>query len=251
MTDDLTEYTRDTFYNGALTVWQERSGYRFSIDPVLLAGHTPVKPGDRVVDLGTGCGIIPLMLGYWHPGTVLLGVEIQEALVRLARRNAAVNIMENRIRVLHCDLKTLNPEMVQSPVDVVVCNPPYRRINSGKLNPNAQKAVARHELKVTLSDIVAAAARIMKVSGRFVVIYPATRTTDLIVNMRKGGIEPKWIRTVHSHKNGPAKMVIARGVKGGGPEMEIAPPLCIYEEDGSYTGEVQRMFEPVGKGSEV
>ena len=236
-------YTRDTFLNGALTVWQERSGYRFSIDPVLLAGHTLLRPDDRVVDLGTGCGIIPLMLGYRYPNAVFWGVEIQEKLVTLARRNVSCNQMENQIHVLHCDLKSLNPEMVQTPVDVVVCNPPYRRINSGKLNPNAQKAVARHEIKVNLKDVITAAGRILKLSGRFAVIYPAIRTADLIFNMRDGGIEPKWMRTVCSHKDDPAKMVIVRGVKGGGPEMEIAPPLCIYKDDGSYTEEMQRMFE--------
>lgn len=244
MADDAPDYTKDTFYNGDLAVWQQRSGYRFSIDAVLLAGHIRLKPGDRVVDLGTGCGIIPLMLGYCYPDVFLWGVEIQEELAHLARRNISLNRMENQIRILQCDLKSLSRDMVESFVDVVVCNPPYRRIDSGKLNPNPQKAVARHEIKATLTDIITTAVRILKVSGRFVMIYPAIRTADLIFHMRAGGLEPKWIRMVHSYKNDQAKMVIAKGVKGGGPEMEIAPPLYIYEDDGNYTDEVQKMFEP-------
>ncbi|MFO7962874.1 MAG: methyltransferase [Desulfobacterales bacterium] len=235
-------YTRDTVFNGAVTVWQERAGYRFSIDALLLAGHVMLKPGDRLVDLGTGCGILPLILAHIHTEAAFFGIELQKRLADLSLQNIAYNKMDDRIRILHSDLKSVRPEMTDGYVDVVVSNPPYRRLHSGKINPNPQKAVARHEVAATLNDIIQASGRILKESGRLYMIYPAIRATDLIFSMRSGGIEPKWIRMVHSFRNEPAKMVIAKGLKWAGPDMEIASPLYIYEDDGRYSEEVRRIF---------
>jgi tRNA1Val (adenine37-N6)-methyltransferase len=240
----MEDFTTDTFFNGRIRVKQYRYGYRFSIDAVLLAYHARLRYGDRVVDLGTGCCIIPLILVYRYPGIKVYGVEIQEELAHLAAFNVQDNRMDNRISVLCEDLKTLNPEITSGPVDVVVSNPPYRRAQSGRVNPDQQRAIARHEIKVTLYDIVETSRRLLHTAGRFITIYPAERTTDILMQMRSTRIEPKFLRMIHSRPSTDAKLVLVEGIKGGQPGTKIAPPLTIYQEDGSYTDEVKKMFRP-------
>jgi tRNA1Val (adenine37-N6)-methyltransferase len=240
----MASYTTDTFFNGRIQVKQDRGGYRFSIDAILLANLAVPRPEDKVVDLGAGCGIISLILAYRHPGLTVYGVEVQAELARLAIFNVQDNQLQDRITILDTDMKTLNPDMTAGPVDLVVCNPPYRRPGSGRINPNHQRAVARHELRANLQDVVASARRILKTTGRFVTIYTAERTADLLCQMRADSIEPKRIRTIHGDAGSAAKLVLIEGIKSGNPGLKIAPPLIVYQENGDYTDEVQRMFEP-------
>ena len=240
----MTTHTTDTFFNGRIKVKQDRGGYRFSIDAILLAGQAAPKPEDKVVDLGTGCGIISLIMAYRNPGIMVYAVEVQAELARLARTNVRDNRLQDRITVLDTDMKTIKPDMTAGPVDLVVCNPPYRRPDSGRINPNHQRAVARHELKANLQDVTASTRRILKTSGRFVTIYSAERAADMLWQMRTDSLEPKYIRTIHSNAHSEAKLVLVEGTKGGNPGLKIAPPLILYRDNGDYTDEVQRMFEP-------
>ena len=240
----MVSYTTDTFFNGRILVKQDRGGYRFSIDAVLLAVQASPRPEDKVVDLGTGCGIISLILAYRHPGLTVYAVEVQAELARLARANVRDNRLQDRITVLDMDMKRLKPDMTAGPVDLVVSNPPYRRSDSGRINPNQQRAIARHELKADLQDVIACTRRILKTSGRFVTIYSAERTADMLWQMRTDNLEPKYIRTVHRNARSGAKLVLVEGTKGGNPGLKIAPPLILYQDNGDYTDEVQRMFEP-------
>jgi len=240
----MNDFTIDTFFNGHIRVKQPRYGYRFAIDAVLLAYHARLRSGDRVVDLGTGCCIIPLILVYRNPGVKVYGVEVQEELGRLAVFNVQENCMGDRISILCRDLKTLNPDITSGPVDVVVSNPPYRKAQSGRVNPDQQRAIARHEIKTTLYDIVEASRRLLRTAGRFIAIYPAERTTDILMQMRSTRIEPKFLRMIHSGPSTDAKLVLVEGVKGGPPGIKIAPPLTICRKDGSYTDEVKKMFIP-------
>lgn len=240
----MVSYTTDTFFNGRIQVKQNRVGYRFSIDAILLASQTDPRPADKVVDLGTGCGIIALILAYRHPGLRVYGVEVQAELVRLAISNVEDNQLQDRITVLEADMQTLKSDLTAGPVDLVVCNPPYRRSGSGRINPNHQRAVARHELRANLQDVIACARRILKTTGRFVTIYTAERTADLLCQMRADRLEPKHIRTIHGDARSEAKLVLVEGIKGGNPGLKIAPPLILYQENGDYTTEVQQMFMP-------
>lgn len=223
---------------------QQRRGYRFSIDAVLLADHVRVRPDERVVDLGAGCGIIPLILGYRHPRLNIFGVEIQEALAQLAGLNVKENGMGDRVAILHDDLKAIDIEKTGGPVDLVVSNPPYRRCNSGRINPDPQRAVARHEIASTLSDIVEAARRLLVPSGRFVTIYTAERLADVLWQLRSCDIEPKVLRTIHAKVQSDAKMILVEGVKDARAGMTLMKPLVIYRDDGAYTDEVEAMFRP-------
>ena len=238
----MSVYTTDTFFNGQVLVKQHRQGYRFSIDAVLLARLAAVRPGDRVVDLGTGCGIVPLLLAYRHSDIRLYGIELQQGLADAARDNVLANHMQDRITILEGDMNTVTAGSVGGPVDLVVSNPPYRKSGSGRVNPNSQKALARHEIHVTLEEVVKTARRLLRTAGRFVVIYPAERLADLLTRMRGAGIEPKWLCIIHSGRKTPAKLMVVEGVKGGQPGMKIAPPLFIYCEDGTYTPAVERML---------
>jgi tRNA1(Val) A37 N6-methylase TrmN6 len=240
----MSDSTTDTFFKGRLRVKQQRRGYRFSIDAVLLADHVRPRPEERLLDLGTGCGIIPLILVYRYPQLRIHGIEIQEELVRLAVSNIKENGMADRISILHEDLKALDVDKVGGPVDLVVSNPPYRKCDSGRLNPDPQRAVARHEIASTLFDVVEAARRLLNPSGRFVSIYTSDRLADVVWQLRSSGIEPKVLRTVHSKAQSDAKMILVEGVKGGRPGMIMMKPLIIYREDGAYTDEVERMFMP-------
>ena len=234
--------TLDTFFNGSIRVKQDQAGYRFSIDAVLLASLAELRPEDTVLDLGTGCGIIPLILAYRHPKIRIHGVEVQEGFADLAAQNVKENCLDNRISI-HClDMKILKLDMTSGPVDVVVSNPPYRRAESGRINPDRQRAVARHEIKITLNDVVETASRMLRTAGRFKTIYTAERTADMITQMRLARLEPKSLRMIHSGNNTEAKLIFIEGKKGGRPGLKIGPPLIIYNQNGSYKDEVQDMF---------
>jgi len=236
--------TADSFFNGRIQIKQHRSGYRFSIDAVLLAAHARPGPEDTVLDLGTGCGIIPMILAYRNPGIDVYGIEVQTDLADIAALNITENGLNDQITVLCMDMKALNLEMTSGPVDLVVSNPPFRKAESGRINPNRQRAVARHEIKATLYDVVETGRRMLRTGGRFVIIYLAERMTDILTQMRKAGIEPKSIRTIHSGIETVAKLVLVEGKKGGRAGIKIGPPLIIYRKNGAYTDEVEKMFMP-------
>jgi tRNA1Val (adenine37-N6)-methyltransferase len=240
----MNSYTTDTFFNGKIRITQDRTGYRFSIDAVLLAYFADPRPGDKVLDLGTGCGIIPLILAYRQPNIAIYGVEVQTKLAELAVSNVRENQLEGRITVFCTDMKLLRPAMTAGPVDLVVCNPPFRRRGSGRINPDAQRAVARHEIKANLGDIIQTSHRMLRTAGRLVLIYTAERMTDILSRMRTDGIEPKFIRMIHSRQDTEAALILIEGVKGGRPDLKIAPPLIIYDKKNDYTDEVGSMFRP-------
>jgi len=236
--------TKDTFFNGRIKVKQDPCGYRFSIDSILLACHAKLRSGDKVVDLGTGCGIIPLILAYREPNLKIFGIEVQKELADIASSNVEENHIGRTITILRKDMKELKNDMISGPVDLIISNPPYRKAESGRINPDTQRAVARHEIKVSLDDITATARRVLRTAGRFVTIYSTERITDLLTHLRSDGIEPKFLRMIHSGIKTQAKLVIVEGVKGGRPGVKIGPPLLIYDEKGAYTQEVEEMFLP-------
>jgi tRNA1Val (adenine37-N6)-methyltransferase len=237
--DDL---TRDSFFNGSLQLRQPRRGYRYSIDAVILAGAVHPKPGETVVDLGTGCGVIPLILACRRPGIHIWGVELQAALAAVAEENVRENDMASRVTIVCADMRDIRPERVGGPADRVVSNPPYRRGRSGRVNPDRQRALARHEIAVQLPEVVRAARTLLKTGGRFTLIYAAGRVAELLAHMRAERIEPKRLRSIHSSDGEDARLVLVEGVRDGRPGMAVSPPLIVYDGDGRYTEEMQAMF---------
>jgi tRNA1Val (adenine37-N6)-methyltransferase len=195
-----------------------------------------------VLDLGTGCGIIPLLVCFRYPNVRFWAVEVQKELAELAEENAALNQMQDRIEVMRKDLTTLKPQQTDGQVDWVVCNPPYRKANTGRMNPIREKAIARHEIAVTLEQIVRTARRMMKTTARLVIVHTAERLADVILLLRSNGIEPKNLRAVHSGFGTEAKLVLVEAIKDAKPGLTVLHPLIVYEAPGKYSPEVAAMF---------
>jgi len=236
--------TYDTFFNSRLRVAQPGYGYRYSLDAILLAALPRPKPGQDLIDLGTGCGIIPLILAFRNTEIHITGVEVQPELAQLADMNVSNNGMRERIRIIHEDFRRLSLETVNGPVDWIVSNPPYRRAASGRVNPNCQRAQARHEINVNLHQLINTAKRLLRTGGRFATIYPSERAVELLSEMCSAGLEPKWLQSVHSQSGDPAKLVMVQAVLGGKPGLRFEAPLVIYGSDGEYSDAVQDMMNP-------
>jgi len=236
--------THDFFFDGRLSIKQGRKGYRFSIDAVILASSLRPKRRERIVDLGTGCGIIPLLVAFRHPKTVLFAVEIQEELAEMAELNVAENGFADTIRIIWGDMRSLRASSFGGPVDRVVSNPPFRRAASGRINPNSQRAIARHEIEVTLPELIQTASTLLRTAGQFLLIYPSERLVELIQQMRTNHLEPKTMRFIHSRQDSESKLVMLTGVKRAKPGLKVGAPITIYRPDGSYTEEVEQMFQP-------
>ena len=236
--------TSDTFFNGNIIVYQNSGGYRFSVDAVLLSDFINPPPKTRILDLGTGSGIIPLLLSFRHKDIRLAAIEIQDSLYQLAAKNVAENGLHERIKVFSGDMKEFKTGDIEGPFDYVVSNPPYRVMNSGRINPEKEKAIARHEICITLADLIACAKRFLNHFGKLCIIYPAERLTDLIWTMRHFKIEPSRLQPVQSFTDSDAELVLIEGVKGGKNGVIFMPPLIIYQEGKKYTKAVEKMFCP-------
>ncbi len=239
--------TEDRFYGGRLVVRQHRDGYRFSIDAALLAAFVETGPDTRIVDLGCGCGIVAFLLAHREPSCQVVGVEIQAGLAALARDNVALNRLETQVAILEKDVRRLQRSSCGKG-DLVVANPPYRSTGSGRINPDGERACARHEILGNLNDFAAAACRLLDPGGRFAAVYPASRGVDLFLALRKAGLEPKRLRLVHSRPGGGARLMLVQAIKGAGPALDVAPPLYIYQASGKYTQEAAAMLVPAPGG---
>ena len=237
--------TIDELSIGGLKLCQAEKGYRFSLDPVLLARFVEVRAEDKIVDLGTGSGIIPLLLARLSAAPELIGVELQEQMASRAQRNIVMNGLQGRVRIVHGDLRQIRQLLPAVSADLVVSNPPYRQVGSGRVSPADERAAARHELAGGLSDFVTAAGWLLNNGGRFTVIYLVERLPELLKQMQTAGIEPKRLRMIHPRKQNPARMVLVEGRKSGRPGLSVEKPLYVYAGEGrDYSDEVLAMYRP-------
>ena len=234
--------TLDTLFQGDLKFIQSRMGYRFSLDSVLLAYFVTIRNQDKVADLGSGSGIISVMLAYLHRSVAVTGVEFQVAMADRARRNVRLNGFDKRIEIAQGDVRAIEKIAAPESFEVVVCNPPYRRPSSGRVNPDEEKSISRHEIKGTLHDFLRAGAYLLPIKGRMALVYLAEGLTALLHAMRGVSIEPKRLRMVHSDTHSEASLVLVEGVKGARNGSIILPPLVVYEQGRKYTGEVAAML---------
>jgi tRNA1Val (adenine37-N6)-methyltransferase len=213
----------DWFMKGRLQLIQSKRGYRFSIDAIFLAQFVSVKKGDRVIDLGVGCGIIPLILLLTKPVGFAVGLEIQPDLAYQTARNALINELSHKFGVVMGDMKEW-PFRPNS-ADIVVCNPPYRQKDSGRINPDLQRAIARHEILTSMDDVLKAARSLLRAKGKLVMIYPVERISDLIIRLRDFGMEPKRMQVIYPSMTSEAKLVLVEASLGGRKGLKILPPL--------------------------
>jgi tRNA1Val (adenine37-N6)-methyltransferase len=235
--------TLDDIVGGRLKILQKARGYRFSLDALLLAHFVDLQPGDQVLEMGAGSGVVSLILADRWEGITLTGIDIQEEAVDMAARSVAINALAHKIALHRVDVRRIRDAFTHGSFDVVVANPPYRKINSGRINADRQKAIARHEIAGTIRDFSQAAGYILKPAGRVYFIYPATRMVELLCLLREALIEPKRLRMVYSHQNEAGQFVLLEGVKEGGEELEVMPPLFIYEKNGAYGAEMAGIFK--------
>jgi tRNA1Val (adenine37-N6)-methyltransferase len=240
--------TLDTLFDGKLRIFQSRAGYRFSLDALLLAHFVTIKGRDKIVDLGTGNGVIPLVLATLHRSAILTGVELQPAMIERARRNVQLNGLEKRIQILSGDVRAGERLAAAASFDVAVCNPPYRKPSSGRISPNDERQIARHETQGGLDDFLRTGAFLLRPKGRMAIVYSAGRSIDLLSAMREARIEPKRMRIVHSFAGVEASLVLVEGVKGGRSAVEVLGPLTIYRGK-EYTEEVAAMIAGTLRGS--
>jgi len=238
----LSTETFDTILQGKLTVIQGRGGYRFSLDAVLLADFAGREGIRKIMDLGTGNGVISLILAALRPRARVTGLEMQEAMAARARRSVALNRLEDRVEVTQGDVRSIERLFPPESFDLVVCNPPYRVPRSGRINPDPEKRIARHEVEGGLGDFLRAGRYLLKRGGLMALVYPAARGVDLLETMRQTGLEPKRLRLVHSFRQAPASLILIEGSKGGKSELTIMPPLVVYSRGKEYTAELKAIL---------
>lgn len=230
----------------------QRNGYKliqntkifcFGMDAVLLCAFTKVDKGERVLDLGTGNGVIPILLKGRTEGKHFTGQEIQDVNVDLARRSVQYNRIEDDVLIVQGDIKEASKIFGGASFDVVTTNPPYMNENHGLKNPESHKAIARHEILCTLEDVIREGTKVLKPGGRFNMIHRPHRLVEIIELMKKYRVEPKRIRFVHPFADKEANMVLIEGIRGAKPMVKIEPPLVIYEATGVYTEEVKNLYQ--------
>ncbi len=239
--------SRDSLFDGELICYQHQKGYRFSIDSVLLAHFVEVRRHDRILDLGTGCGIISLILLYrWRDQlNEVCGIEIQQDLADLARKNFQANDLEELARIMQGDIKKMATLTKAESYDKVVCNPPFYTPSSGRTNSNPEAQRARHQILATLQDFLSAAAFAVKNGGTVSFVYPAELLCEFISYAQECRLEVKKIQLVYSypHKSAPARLVLIQCLKNGGTACEILPPFYIYnQKNGEFSPEMQQFY---------
>jgi tRNA1Val (adenine37-N6)-methyltransferase len=236
-----TAETIDTILGGGLTMVQPFSGYRFSIDSILLARFAAPRRRDSVLELGAGCGVVSVMLAALHRPRDIAALELQPELAAMLSRNAAANGFA-MIRPVCADLRARRIEgLAPASFDYVVANPPYREPRAGRESPIEGRRIARSS-GASLTDFIAAAARYAANGARVAMVFTAGRTAELVAAMTARSLEPKRIRFVHPAPASPASAILIEARKGGGVETRIEPPLMIYDRSGVYSGEAREML---------
>lgn len=243
MITDLMENERlDDLQRNGLKIIQKTDGFCFGMDAVLLSGFASVKPGERALDLGTGTGIIPLLLSAKTKGDHFTGLEIQTEIMKMAQRSVALNGLEKKIDIIQGDIKEASRIFGAASFDVVTSNPPYMNDAHGLKNPGDVKAISSHEVLCTLEDVVREGTKALKPGGRFYMVHRPHRLAEIITVMRQYKLEPKRMKFVHPFADKDANMVLIEAVRGGGAWLKLEPPVIVYKEPGVYTDEIYEIY---------
>lgn len=221
---------------------QNPEKFCFGMDAVLLSGFTLVKPGERLLDIGTGTGIIPLLLAAKTKGEHFTGLEIQEESADMARRSVSYNGLEERISVVTGDIKKAESFFSPASFHVITTNPPYMIEKHGIQNPDSPKAIARHGLKCTLEDIVRQSSRLLIPGGRFYMVHRPFRLAEIITTLTRYRLEPKRMRLVYPFIDREPNMVLLECYKDGKSRMTVEKPLVLFSEPGCYTEEIKKDY---------
>ena len=221
---------------------QHPDKFCFGMDAVLLSSFAKVKPGEKVLDLGTGTGILPILLEAKTQGSHFTGLEIQPESAEMAKRSVLYNSLEAKIDIIEGDIKSASQIFGKGTMDVITSNPPYMTNHHGLKNPNDAKAIARHELLCSLEDLVRETSAMLKQMGRCYFVHRPFRLVEIITLMKQYKLEPKRMRLVYPFVDKEPNMVLIEGVKGGGPQLTVEAPLIVYDEPGKYTKEIYDIY---------
>lgn len=221
---------------------QGAEGYRYSMEPFLLADFARPGPHDRVLDIGSGCGILPLLLARRHPGLTLTGVEIQAELHQWAVRNIEQSGEGSRIGLILGDIVPLAARWTGKPFDAIVSNPPYRKRGSGRTNPDRGRVIARHEIHLDLKSLLASAAALLRTSGTLTLAYPPARLAEVLAELVAAGFSARRLRFVHGHPGAEARIFLVEAVKGIRADCRVEKPLIVYNPDRTYTREMEEIY---------
>lgn len=221
---------------------QRKDGFCFGMDAVLLSGFVQVKESEEVLDLGTGTGIIPILLEAKTKGKHFTGLEIQEEIADMARRSVCLNELEEKVRIVLGDIKEAGKLFAKASFDVVTSNPPYIHDAHGLKNPGELKAISRHEILCTLEDVVREAAGLVKPGGRVYLVHRPQRLIEIIRVMKQYKLEPKRLKFVHPFIDREANMVLIEAVRGGGAMVKVEKPVIVFKEPGVYTDEIRQVY---------
>lgn len=228
-----------------LKIIQETDGFCFGIDSILLSDFAKnIKKNSKVADLGTGTGIIGLLLCKKTNLAEMTGIEIQEDVANMAERSIKLNNLEEKFRIINSNINEIfSKKLLEKNVfDVVVMNPPYKEVGTGEINENEKKLISRHEIKANLSDFIKTASGLLKDKGELYIVHKPERMPDIIQKLRENKIEPKELRVVYSNKNSEASLILIKAVKGGKKFLKIDRPLYIYNESGQYSDEIKKIY---------
>ena len=229
-----------------LKIIQNKDGFCFGIDSILLTDFAKnIKQNLNIIDLGTGTGIIPILLYGKTKNNKFVGVEIQEEVADMANRSIKLNVLENEIRILNMNILDLTKKYKRGSFDVVTTNPPYKKLNTGIVNENNKKLISRHEITASLEDFIKTASFLLKDLGEFYMVNRPDRLVDIFCAMRKNKIEPKKIKFVYPNKNKKTNLVLIKGIKNGKQFLEFENNLYVYNEDGNYTDEILKIYNKI------
>ena len=232
----------DELQRNGYQIIQNENGFCFGMDAVLLSGFAKVKKGENALDLGTGTGIIPILLEAKTEGRHFTGLEIQETSADMAQRSVCLNDLNEKVEIVRGDIKEAVDLFGKASFDVVTSNPPYMIGQHGLVNPDMPKAIARHEILCTLEDVIGQASALLKENGRFYMVHRPFRLSEIMVTMSRYRLEPKRMKLVYPFVDKEPNMVLIEGLKGGRPRVTVEKPLIVYEKPGVYTSEIYDIY---------
>ncbi len=226
-----------------LKIIQNKDGFCFGIDSILLSDFAKeIKKGSKVIDLGTGTGIIGILLCMKTELSKIMGVEIQKEVYDMAKRSIKLNNLENKFEIINENIKNLENIIETGTFDAVVTNPPYKKIGTGLTNENEKKLISRHEITANLEDFIKVSSKMLKDKGTLYMVHRPDRMVDIIELLRKYKLEPKRIKFVYPNANKDANLILLKAVKNANPFLKIEKPLYVYNQNGEYTDEILKIY---------
>lgn len=232
----------DDLHRNGFQIIQNKEKFCFGMDAVLLSGFAKVKEGEKVLDIGTGTGIIPILLAAKTPGQHFTGLEIQPESADMARRSVALNHLEEKISIVEGDVRKADQQFSAASFDVITSNPPYMTGSHGLVNPDMPKAIARHEICCTLEDLVSQTEKLLRPGGRFFMVHRPFRLAEIMTVLTAHHLEPKRMRLVYPFVDKEPNMVLLECIRGGKPRITVEKPLIVYKEPGVYQDEIYTIY---------